>query len=387
MTVEDTDLEETWKTDLSDRMEEINDRKRSSITGRQVSLAAYIRILTSKFAEAYLQGKEIELVGSLCKSIKSETSEKETVLALKALAITLITSPSEAIHEATSSLLRRTISDSQSVAIKTAAIHTLGTVTFFGGASDDEILDIMSFLLEIVSSDGAFIGAQDECDPVAAAMEDWGFLATLIDDLSVESDEAIEAFLEQLDSSDPDVQIAAGECIALLYEKSYTPPEAGETFSGSESDEGEGEDTEEPKQNGRPKLIKRYSAYNRPDQVVHTLSGLASLSAKHLSKKDRKELHTNFADILNSVQHPSHGPRYQTAIDAGSGKQYGSRMSVRIRGEGVMKIDKWWKMMRLKGLRRVLQGGFVTHYESNPVVFESLPIMIEADKAYKRERK
>ena len=286
-----------------------------------------------------------------------------------ALAITLVTSPSEVIYESASPLLKRVISDSSSIGAKAAAIHTLGTCTFFGGASEDEILDNMVYLLEIVSSDGHFISAPDEVEPATAALEQWGFLATLIEDLSTESEDAIEAFMEQLSSSDPSVQIAAGENIALLFEKSYTPQEEDETIS--DSDEESVVDPDE-KSDG-PRFVKRYNAYRRTDQLTHALSSLASLSTRHLSKKDKKSIHTNFTDILNSVEHPTRGPRYQKAINPETGVGYGSRLNVRIRGEGVMRIDKWWKLMRLKGLRRVLQSGFVVHYEKNGVVFESLP--------------
>ena len=239
---------------------------------------------------------------------------------------------------------------------------------------------MMTLLLEIISSDGNSISAPDEPGPVSAALEEWGVLATLIDDLSADSEEAMEYFLEQLESSDHGVQIAAGENIALLYEKSYTPPEEDETFSDSDEDN---LITDPDASTRAPALVKRYSPYHRTDQVLHTLQTLASLSARNLSKKDKKSLHANFADILSSVENPMRGPRYQNAINCETGRAYGSRMAVRIRGEGMMRIDQWWKMMRLKGLRRVLQGGFIRHYETNPVVFESLPIMITADKSYK----
>ena len=278
--------------------------------------------------------------------------------------MTLITSPSEVIYDTASPLLKRVVSDSTSIPTKTAAIHALGACTFYGGASDDEILENMNWFLEIISSDGHYIEAPDEAGPVTAALEEWGFLATLIEDISDESEEAIETFADQLDSSDAGVQIAAGENIALLYEKSYTPLEENESLSDSDSSDSQ-------KQN-HSKLVKRYTAYRRTDQLVHTLSSLASISSRGLSKKDRKSLHVNFADILNSVEYPTRGPRYQNAMDP-LGQTYGSRMAVRIRGEGVMRIDKWWKLLRLNGLRRVLQGGFVTHYENNGVVFESLP--------------
>ena len=274
------------------------------------------------------------------------------------------------IYDTASPLLKRTISDSASIPSKTAAIHTLGACTFYGGASDDEVLENMAYLLEIISSDGHFIDAPDEADPVVAALEEYGFLATLIEDLSAETEDAMDAFVEQLSSSDLAVQVAAGENVALLFEKSYTPAEEDETFS--ESDEGNTSSDCESGPNV-PKLIKRYAAYRRVDQLVHTLSDLASLSTRHLSKKDKKSLHTNFADILNSVQYPTRGPRYQNAISQETGRRYGSRMAVRVHQNGVMRIDKWWKLMRLKGLKRVLQGGFITHYEKNGVVFESLP--------------
>lgn len=284
--------------------------------------------------------------------------------------MTLITIPSETIYDNVSQTLKRTISDSGSIATKAAAIHTLGTCTIYGGASDDEILENMTYFLEIISSDGNFVDAGDERDVVTAALEEWGFLATYIDDLEDESMEAMEAFVEQLDSSDPTVQVAAGENIALAYEKSYTPQEDDEEVS----DDGEAmSDPEDDSVAGAAKFVKRYTPYRRTDQLVHILTSLASLSTRRLSKKDKKSLHSNFADILNSVENPTRGPRYQNAVSHETGKRYGSRMVVRIHQNGVMRIDKWWKLHRLKALRRVLQGGFIGHYEKNEVVFESLP--------------
>ena len=282
--------------------------------------------------------------------------------------MTVVTSPSDVIYEIVATPLKRVISDSSSIPSKTAAVHCLGNCTFFGGASDDEILDNMAYLLEIVASDGAFIEAQDEATPVVAALEEWGSLSTLIEDLSDESEDAVEYFVDQLSSSDPSVQIAAGENIALLYEKSYRP------LTEDDGEYNEDDIISDPDDiPGVPKLVKNYNAYRRTDVLKDTLSDLATLNTRRLSKKEQKSLRTNFADILDSVEYPTHGPRYQNAISQDTGKRYGSRMTVRIHKEGVMKIDKWWKLHRLQALRRILQSGFVTHYEKNPLIFESLP--------------
>ena len=235
----------------------------------------------------------------------------------------------------------------------------------------------MAYLLEIIASDGHFIDSPDAPDPVTAALEEWGFLATLIDDLSEDSEEAVSTLADQLESPYPSVQIAAGENIALLYEKSYISVSDEESLA----DYPDATIVEDPDEDANlPKLAHIYSAYRRTDTLLLTLASIATTNTHRLSKKDQKALRTSFADIHNSVEFPARGPRYRNAISNATGKTYGSRMVVRIHQEGVVRIDKWWKLHRLHGLRRVLQGGFLGHYERNGVVFESLPVMVSRDK-------
>ena len=286
-----------------------------------------------------------------------------------ALALITISDPSDTVYDATRQALKDTITDCDVTVIKSGALHALGVVTFYGGASTPEVLSVMEFLLEIIGSDGHSVGAGDLGAVVTAALEEWGFLATQIDDLERESPVAMDPFIDQLESTDANVQVAAGENIALLFEKSFTEREEDE----SSADEAEEEDVESDASPGGPKMVKRYDACRNTSQLNHQLSRLASISSRRLSKKDKRSLHTNFADILNSVQNPTRGPRYQNAVNQETGKRYGSRMVVRIHRTGVMRIDKWWKLHRLRALRRTLGGGFMVHYEKNEVVFESLP--------------
>lgn len=364
---------DVWKSQLADRIAEIIDRKRSSNQGRSDALAAYSYLLKAHYACDDIEHKVGELIPAILKSVKSETSERETIMALKAIEMTVITSPSDSIYDYIVGPVKRIINDSESLHSKIAAIHTLGTSTFYGGASLEETQDVMEFFVETVESDGHSIEAGDEAAAVTAALEEWGFLATQLDDLEDVTETAMEAFVEQLDSADLGVQIAAGENIALLYEKSCTEIEEDE--EPSSDDEVDDPDATP----GAPKMIKRYTVYRREDQLTHKLEALATLNGAEIgrvAKKDRSRMRSNFADILNSVEHPTRGPRYSTAWDAEKERAYGSRMTVKINQTGEMRIDKWWKLFRLTALRRALQGGFVTHYENNEVVFDSLPIMI-----------
>ncbi|KAG8529451.1 uncharacterized protein KY384_006088 [Bacidia gigantensis] len=368
---------------LADRIEEIFSRKGSTIPGREKCYKTYIHYLVTRYSGDGIDGKEEELVAAFLKSIREEDSEKETMLAAKAIAITLTTSPSEDTFEIASNILKRAITDSDSVTVMTATIHALAICTFYGGASDEATLEIMDFLLEIVTSDGNSISAPDESDPVVAALEEWGFLCTLVDDMSSQSEESIEAFIEQLNSAYASVQIAAGENIALLYEKSFKPLDAGEDSEDYRDEDIVSDPLETP---GIRPLIRLYPAYRRTDQLLHALTTRTrtSVSVHSVSKADRKALKTSLSDVAQSIEYPHFGPRYSTAIDDNTEMYYGSRMKVKIHDQGVMTIDKWWKLFRLEALKRVLQGGFVTHYEDNPTIFETLPILVSAPDAYKK---
>ncbi|KAF2707874.1 hypothetical protein K504DRAFT_458361 [Pleomassaria siparia CBS 279.74] len=356
-----------WKTRLQTFVEQIADRKRSSTEGRAESLRGYTHILRAIYAKDQIDLHIGEVLPSILWSIKTETSEHETVNALKALAVTLITLNSDSIYDSVSSQLKRSISDSESVQTKISAIHALGTAVFFGGASEEEAEDIMAYLLEIVESDGLSVNAHDKGSVVTAALEEWGLLATEVDDMEFATEAAMEAFVDQLESSDRGVQIAAGENIALLFEKSYTPQEEDEELSE------EGSNPDEDDSNQGVKFVKRYTVYRRQDQLLHTLDELATVSTRKISKKDRKTMHLSFVDVKNSVESPTIGPRYSMALDPITGRPYGSRWKIRINRNVVLTINKWWKLMRLNAIRRIVQGGFVQQYEENEAVSRSLP--------------
>jgi Interferon-related developmental regulator (IFRD) len=333
-------------------------------------LASFVRILTAHHLADELYGRVADLIPALLRSIKAESTERETILALKAIALTIISFQDDTNYDGLSAQLKRTICDTQSLPTKAAAIHCLGTCIAFCGAGDEEIMEVLNFLLEIVSSDGSFVDATDDADTVIAALQQYGFLSTYIEDLEAESEDAVATFVDQLDSSNVEVQITAGENIALLYEKSYTPMEEDDTVSDLEDTEANssssGGDNDSGHSSG-PKLIKRYNAYHNTYQVAEKTQSLASLSTRKLNKHEKKRLHQSFASVHITIENPRRGLQTNSA----------SRMTVRIHREGEMRVDRWWKLMRLQALRRLLQGGFVNHYfEGNKQVLDTLPLIM-----------
>lgn len=312
-----------------------------------------------------LYGRVDSILASLSKSIRTESSSNEAVKALRAVSLTAISFQNDSLYDTMGSLVKRTIEDSQDNVTKVAALHCLGICLCFGGAGESEMAETCTFLLEIVQSDGAFVGADDSPEVVAAALQTYAYLITEVQDLEAESEDAVEAFMEQLDSGDADVQIAAGEAIALLFEKSYTPREDDEESEGEGDEE---EDSDGPSMIDKS-LVRRYNAYHNPSEVLDKVQNLANLSSKGLNKTDKQKIHRSFASVAITVEDPRAGLQSNNA----------SRLLVRIHREGEIKVDKWWKLMRLNALRRLLAGGFINHYfEGNKQVLNSLPVLVRS---------
>ncbi|KAL3470805.1 IFRD domain protein [Aspergillus californicus] len=378
-----------WEQELHNVVESILDRKRSSVAGRETSYAAFCRLLKFHFVGEHLRYWIPDILNALKRSIKNEDSVRETTLAIRALELLAITTSDQTIYAGVEPLLARTIRDSTSTTIKAEALHCLGTCVMFGGAGEDDYLDQMSFLLDITATDGESIDAHDDSGSVTAALQVWGFLATEIDDFENESEDAVQIFMDQLNGGDSSVQIAAGENIALLYEKSYTEQEDDDD-EGIEEDgpsgdsDNESDSDEEPLSTG-PKLVKRYNAYHNKPELEDQLQSLATVHTKRISKQDKKSLHTNFASIHTTVANPRRGPMYSTAIDQTTNRHYGHKLTVKINKDGAMHIDRWWKWIRLNSLRRVLQGGFAVHYfHGNHNILNCLPaVMVRIDNRHR----
>lgn len=333
---------------MSDR-----DRKKSHEL-REQAYIKYSKILAATYAQSNIIGHKNDVIKACLHSIKSGKTEKESLEALRALMLTTITDPDDNIFSKTATTLKRAISDDERAAVKIRCIHAVANDAFFGGGSTEATEDLMQYFMEIIESDGHSVGAADDGEVVAAALEEWAFLASSLEDAQEITTEAMPALVDQLESSDVGVQVAAGEAIALCFEKSYT--------------EAEEDELDHPDQ---VKYIKRYEVYPRKDELLETLKELSGGSKKYLSKRNKKTQKSAFQDILHSVEQPTLGPRFSDALDK-DGRVMGSRMMIRVHKDSVLTVDKWWKLLRLQHIRRILGAGFFTHWTENPAIFESL---------------
>lgn len=382
------DGEETirdWTDKLKDCINEILDRKRSSTQGRERYFVGYTHLARHHFADTIIENQLHELVPAMLKSIRGGRNTDEIVGALKALQITTFTTQSESIYDQVFSILKSTAESSDEESVKVEALYTMAVATIFGGGAELAAQELMDLAVEIVESDGHSIAAGDNGPVVTAALAIWGFLASHIDDLEQQSEEALEAFTEQLDSSDADVQIAAGTNIALIFEALRIFNEQAE----EEHDRRQEELRQEAKQKGGDRYIPEpYNPFDlqyNQHQLVQKMTELAGESSKGVSRKDRRQLHATFNSILKSLE-LGKGPGYSEAgrvaraSDRGGARvfdaekvftEFGYRNTVKGDDGRTLTIDSWSLSIRVDFLKKITGGGFTTHWAYNSAVEET----------------
>ncbi|EWC46581.1 hypothetical protein DRE_04068 [Drechslerella stenobrocha 248] len=379
----------TWQEDLADRIVRITDksmRKKLATGGLEEALIAYNRLLQSKYTSSELEGKTTGIVDALSHSLRMGKTEKETTLACQAIVLTLITDNDCMSFGDLNTPLQRIITDHDSLVVKTAAIHALGALAFFTDPSTQDTEEVMDFFHEIIEGDGHSIGAGDDGGTVAAAIEEWGLLLTNIDDAEDITERSVEAFVDQLESTEIEVQVATGEVIALLYERAHREHTSDDDDSGEDGGSGD----EYPSgfiinvpENEMRAPIENYTVYRNLPHLKQLLTDLSRSSTKSVSKKNRRTQHATFANILHTVNYPLHGPNYSRALDL-DGREQGSRLEVKVGRKGIVKLNTWWKLVRWNALRRFLGGGILIHWQENPVIFRSLPLIMDAPSTHKK---
>ncbi|KAH7025780.1 interferon-related developmental regulator-domain-containing protein [Microdochium trichocladiopsis] len=339
---DDATAAQPWDERLKDNIVGLLDRKRSSAAVRETMLSGYCHLLRHNYAEGRLDGQINDLLPIIMRSIRGGSTTEESVLALKALQITTISMESDFIYGRTFQHLKGVCEDSGEEIVKTESIIAMSVATMCGGGDDHDAESLLTFLTDIVASDGASIDAPDNGPVVTTALVAWGFVASQLDDLQSPASEAMDAFIEQLDSTDVDVQIAAGFNIALICEslREYEQ-ENGEVWSLD---------------------------YNKP-QLINRMRLLTKESSKLISKKNRKQLHQSFKSVVTSLERGK-GPGYSTALDENE-REFGYREKLRFQNISLT-IDSWALSVRIEMLTKVLRGGLATHYTNNPVVKDLL---------------
>ncbi|KAK7206590.1 interferon-related developmental regulator-domain-containing protein [Myxozyma melibiosi] len=401
----DHDIGIEWREKLNEYIDSISlERKNSSTSSREDALARICKIMCMKYAWRIAEGRHADLEDGVLRSLKNGRSDKETILAAKVLSVLVVTDPENAVWYTDSApTLKDLIFSVEDLAVKAVCITALGSVTFFSSVVDDEELEqTIDFLLDIVTSDGSSIQAADSDVVVAATINVIGFLISKMDDAYELAQSAIPVMVDQLESSEVSIRMAAGNVIALLYERfaedtanyhtydessgeeDYESKEAPEDDARSErstsdddADESEEEELASSQNLKRPQPKRTPSSqpslYYDEDQLIYLLTNLATSSTKRIAKSSRKVQHSVFRDILETVKTAIGSSEEEDEDNMGyeDPTSSGSKPNINrtLKFEGLtLSIESWAAYVRLCHVKHILSIGLPVHYTHNRVI-------------------
>lgn len=346
--------------DIQAFMDGLQDRKHNNSEAREHYLQFFITVMRSRYnveTHQWLDEAAPALADVLLKDANRGATARERLLSLRAYCLTVGTVEDLDVFDAGNKVLRQILADENDEACKVLAIYALCMTVLYGGGLEEAALGLMEFLVDIVQTDGESVEALDNAVVVSAALRGWAFVASHVEDYSDYADVAMDAFVEQLDSTEVEIQASAGHCIALIYESSrHHEAETGEPFQ---------------------------LPYD-PQRLAGRLSELAKLSAKSVSRKSRRDLRDSLVSVVTSLERAV-GPYYSTALylpekddhvpaslrtDDGRA-EYGHRCKLRL-GSHTARIDTWSLYSRVSIMKLLFRGGLENHVFVNPVVMECL---------------
>lgn len=386
-------------------IDNLRNRKRIGPIGCVQALRLFLQTLQDNYMGKCV-GRFISVIPELLLKSIRRTGKEEQLLALRVLAVATLSCPqkdsAEILDDVFSPLLSLCKEADTEEEVKVAALEALTVVVVFGGGTRASTEELLQFHMRIVATDGESVKSADSASIVIAAMRMWCFVASYMtpadsdydpeeagsggedwaaedtfgEGLLSDSQTALETFMEQLSSTETDVQVAASEAIALLFEigRKY------EATTGNHMDL-----REDP-----AKLSERLRLLARGLQLDGT-----GRSMKWTTRQDRRDLREALGSVATSLELGT-GPRFSTAVGGASWTSspnssgqnsedegedtgriedrdpsdlLGYRMRIQVDNQTIV-IATWALNVRLNVLRTLLSRGMHTHLVSNPLVIQ-----------------
>lgn len=287
-------------------------------TTRESALSKIVQILSQHYAEEVLENNRVTLHEALKRSVRREA--KESTLASKAFAVlfaNLGPGNADLLHDV-SPVFKSTIRSSASASAKAESIRALGVGSFVNHTLPEEISEVIDLMRDMLSS------KTPNSEILKAALDIIGLLFTALPSNSdvqrAVFDNTMDTYLQLLESKDPEVRIAAGENVALMYELL--------------SDDDQTVD------------------YEHYDELMENLSTLANESTKSKSKKEKSNQKAAFRSIISAVDERDYP---STKLQFGQQTVY---------------IDGFARLRQLNVMREVLGEGMHIHFVDNPLMNE-----------------
>nr|XP_043617870.1 interferon-related developmental regulator 1-like [Erigeron canadensis] len=319
--------------------------KRGSL--RVKALADIVEAFNTSLPHKFVEKKCATLLHQCLNSVK-RGSAKETALASHAIGLLALTAgegeKSQEILEESVTPIFEALRSRSEVSKIVSLLEGLAVSAFVGGIEPEETEKCMQIVWQVVHPKLGpnVVATKPSPGVITAVVSAWSFLLTTMDGWILDPkswQESVSYFSSLLEKDDRSVRIAAGEALALIYERGHL-----EKFCGSSKGDGISSRNVTHIQGLRSKVLNQ----------VRDLS--AEAGGKGSIKKDLNTQRNTFRDILEFLEY-GHTPE----------------TSVKIGGESLT-TTTWSQLIQLNYIKGFLGGGFIKHMQENEFLHEVFSI-------------
>ncbi|EEB06290.1 eukaryotic protein [Schizosaccharomyces japonicus yFS275] len=315
-------------SDIQDAIDKLSEYRSLNAEQKKELLRDSLRICSHKLVH-----DSVEAITSAVLSIlKQGRSKEEIIYCCKLLNIISVYSSADIgeLWSFAEDVLVRHVNESSSTEVVCACLMSYTLLTLLLDTEDDSVF-VLEFLQGIIDSDGAVVCAEDVAVVVQSACFCCGLLITTITSALETLQEVVETLQEQLSSSEPGVQIAAAESIAMAYEKYGNMLDLTERASNP--------------------LVRR------KDALIRVLVEVTRESSKTISKGHKKQLHKTAREALVTVE--------------SDGADCSLKEKIKLAGKVVI-VDSWEKLFHLQRYRYIFGSGLGLYFSGFSFVRQSL---------------
>lgn len=309
---------------------------------REKALADIIEVFNRSLPHEFVENKFATLLHQCLNSIK-RGSAKEIALASHAIGLLALTAGSgekaQEILEESVTPISEALKSCSEVSKISSLLEGLAVIAFVGGNEPEQTEKCMQIMWQVVHPKLGpnVVATKPSPEIITAVVSAWSFLLTKVEGRMLNAKRwqgSVSYFSSLLEKCDRSGRIAAGEAVALIYEKGYLEKFCG-TAKAIVNDDGFSSGGVIHIQGLRSKIL---------DQVRDLA---AEAGGKGSGKKHLNSQRNTFRDILQFLEHDE-----------------APETSVKICGESLTTTN-WSQLIQLNFLKHFLGGGFVKHMQEN----------------------
>jgi len=322
----------TTTTQIEEELSNIGGKRDKTAVSRTESLERIIKYLKHSYLPDFILSQKSEFLRILKHGLSCDSVQEQILTCTLLSLLSLISGPTwKSFYQQFSSTLIQGTLKSDSFDVRSACLETLCICCFVWTDEESDTDECLKLIQKVIlNEEGIQISKENSCY-FQSGLDMWCLMMTVMDDNTIVDEflpNDIESILNLLRCDEINVRLAASEALALLCNTVAI--------------------TEEEKEEKYTQFF--FNGYFDVDAVKEMLQTTDLHQERKINKKDREKQRHGFKDTLSALQEGT-SPTVPMIIGA---RQFS--------------FSDWKSIKRVSTFRNLLDTGFQTHVQYNPLL-------------------